>query len=98
MAGRSWAHTSIADGQRVPNRQPLGGLSGLGISPLACSWETRSSGSVFGIEESSTLVYGWSGLRYNSSEAHDSTTCPRYITSTRSLMYSTTLRSWLMNT
>ena len=41
-------------------------------------------------------MYGCFGALYRSSTFASSTSLPRYMTATRSLMYSTTDRSWLM--
>ena len=86
-------------GHRVRKRHPLGGLIGLGTSPIRMilSRFRANSGSGAGTPDSSALVYGWSGSLYRSLVADRSTTLPRYITATRSLMWRTTLRSWEMN-
>jgi hypothetical protein len=61
IAGRSCTQVSIAERRPVRKRLPLGGLRGLGISPLACSWEDRSSGPAFGIDDRRTRVEGCIG-------------------------------------
>src|SRR5207245_565476 len=95
ICGRSAAQIGIAAAQRVRNLQPEGGDRGLGISPssgAASGW----SGFTSGIEASSACVYGCNGAAYNPSGVQCSTTWPRYMTSTWSDTYWTTLRSWLM--
>ena len=54
--GSSSAHRSVARGQRVRNRQPLGGLIGDGGSPWMTELARAAPGSVDGIESSSALV------------------------------------------
>ena len=56
-------HTSIAYGQRVRNRQPDGGASGLGTSPRSTmrSRPRWYAGSGTGIADSNASVYGWRG-------------------------------------
>ena len=77
----------------------LGGAIGDGRSPsstLLSSGRLRGSGS--GIDSSKALVYGWAGSAYRSSGGATSQTFPRYMTTTRSLTFFTTARSWAMNT
>ena len=59
--GTSSAHSSVARGQRVRNRQPDGGSIGDGGSPLMVAVARAAPGSVDGMESSSALVYGCSG-------------------------------------
>jgi peptide/nickel transport system ATP-binding protein len=56
--GSRAAHTFSANGQRVRNRQPEGGLIGLGGSPCSGGASVRCAGSMLGIAESSARVYG----------------------------------------
>ena len=97
-----WRRQLVANfGHRVRNRQPEGGLTGLGRSPssrirlrVALAW--RGSGS--GIADSSACVYGCAGrLEQLVAVGAISTILPRYITATRSEMCRTTDRSWAMN-
>src|SRR6185503_18518849 len=90
--------TFSAKAQRVWKRQPEGGLIGLGGSPVIGGSLVRLSGSSDGIAESNARVYGWRASRHSASTGPVSTTSPRYITSTRSEMKRTTLRSCEMNT
>ena len=54
---------SCALGQRVWNRQAVGGLAGLGTSPLSkIRWRLLSGGSGTGTADRSAPVYGWRGL------------------------------------
>ena len=55
------AHTSVAFQQRVRNRQPDGGFSGDGTSPLSRIRSLRCSASSFGAADISAAVYGWFG-------------------------------------
>ena len=64
ISGGSFSrHSSWANGQRGWKRQPVGGLTGLGTSPVRIMrWRLRSiAGSGIGTAESSALVYGCSG-------------------------------------
>jgi hypothetical protein len=59
ICGTSLAQRSVASGQRVRNRQPLGGSIGEGISPRPRSAFCRSvpvTSSIDGIEETSSRV------------------------------------------
>src|SRR6476661_5523 len=82
--------------QRVWNRHPDGGLAGDGTSPRSTSRFLRRRGSVSGTADRSATVYGCPGFPYSPSTDASSTTLPRYITPTRSLMCSTTARLWAM--
>ena len=95
-AGTSLRQRSIACGQRVWKWQPGGGRIGLGTSPCSRMCWRLTCGSGIGTADSSASVYGWRGLAYRSLAGAISTMRPRYITATRSLMCSTTLRSWAM--
>src|SRR4030065_504921 len=67
-SGISTLHRSTAIGQRGWNLQPLGGLIGLGISPIkteGCLSRLRF-GSGMGTAESNACVYGCKGFSYNS--------------------------------
>lgn len=87
-AGTSLAHTSFANGQRVRNTHPLGGLIGLGNSPLIwiLSLFRSTSGSGIGTALNNALVYGCSGDVYSLSLGAISIIFPKYMTPTRSLM------------
>jgi len=63
-SGTICAQTSIAEGQRVRNAHPEGGLRTLGGSPLtsSASREMSASGSAIGTALSSARVYGCKGL------------------------------------
>src|SRR6266545_3683513 len=76
--------------QRGWKRQPLGGLAGLGTSPLRTMRCRLRVGSGTRIAESSDTVYGCRGAAYSISLVVSSTITPRYMTATRSLMCSTT--------
>ena len=93
-----WPSRSYSQ-QRVWKRQPGGGLTGLGTSPLRMTrLRLRSAtGSGTGTADSSARVYGWPGAAYSSSGGPISTILPRYMTATRSLMCLTTDRSWATN-
>src|SRR5262249_58001050 len=79
-------------------RQPDGGSIGFGGSPAIGGRSMRRSGSMLGAEANSAWVYGCFGASASASAVLDSTTLPRYITSTRSLTYSITFKSWEMKT
>src|SRR3954447_16130986 len=79
-------HTASANGQRVWNRQPGGGSIGFGGSPVIGGSSTRGAGSIDGRDASSARVYGCCGCPKIASTGPSSTTLPRYITSTRSLI------------
>ena len=66
-SGSSVRQRSMAIGQRVLKRQPVGGLIGLGTSPSSgIRRRTRSVvGSGIGADENSARVYGCSGDRYS---------------------------------
>src|SRR6266446_8915466 len=87
-----------AIGQRVWNRQPLGGFTGDGISPVSRIGRRAASrsGSGTGTELCRTFVYGCSGLSRTSAVVPTSTILPRYITAMRSLIWCTTDRSCAM--
>ena len=87
-----------ANAQRVWKRQPEGGLIGLGGSPVIGGSLVRLSGSSDGIAESSARHPYTRASCHSASTGPVSTTSPRYITSTRSEMKRTTLRSCEMNT
>ena len=80
-------------------RQPDGGFTGLGTSPVRMIRRRRASttGSGIGTADRSATEYGWSGPVYSSSDGAVSTIRPRYITAIRSLTWRTTERSWAMN-
>ena len=63
ICGSSAAHRSCAFGQRVRNRQPLGGATGDGISPPSAQpvLGPLTFGSGTGIAASSAAVYGCAG-------------------------------------
>ena len=84
---------------RVWKRQPDGGATGDGTSPLRMIRRRRRStiGSGIGTADSSATEYGCSGSRLSSRDGASSTIRPRYITAIRSLMWRTTDRSWAMN-
>src|SRR6185503_9018398 len=86
-------HISSANGQRVWNRHPSGGSIGLGGSPVIGGSAIRLVGSIDGREPSNARVYGCSGRVKICAAGPSSTTRPRYITSTRLLIYRTTFRS-----
>src|SRR5213078_1832907 len=90
-------HEGTRSEQRVWNRQPEGGLIGLGTSPSRMIRLRLMVGSGIGTAESSASVYGCFGLVYSSLAGAISTILPRYITATRVEMCSTTDRSWAMN-
>ena len=91
-SGTVFAHSSIAIGHRVRNRQPDGGLMGVGTSPFKTIRSRFCCGSGTGIAESKACVYGCSGFSYSSTESAISTILPKYITATRFEMCSTTAR------
>jgi hypothetical protein len=84
-------------GQRVWKRQPGGGFIALGTSPARMMRWRCAPGSGRGMADSSACVYGCSGAAYKVRLSAVSTSLPRYITATRSLMCLTTARSWAMN-
>ena len=69
---------------------------GFGGSPVMGGLPMRLSGSPDGAEASSACVYGCRGSPYTSSTGPPSTIFPKYITTTQSLRYSITFRSWEM--
>ena len=89
---------STRRGQRVWNRQPVGGSIGLGISPASVR-RTQAPRRV-GTRDRGRAAPGCTGAagrRTRASVAPVSTMRPRYITATRWLRCSTTERSWLTN-
>ena len=85
----------VAYGHLFLNGQPLGGLIGLGMSPFSTIrfLFLAAIGSAKGIADRSDLVYGCTGLLYNSSLVVISTKCPKYITPILSLICFTTDKS-----
>ena len=74
---------AFAFGQRVTKGQPVGGWTGLGISPSRISkWSAARLN--LGVERISAWLYGWLGWPKKSSASHTSMIRPRYITATRS--------------
>ena len=63
LGGVVVAQMSVAFQQRVRNRQPDGGLIGLGTSPRSTIRWCRAPGRGSGMAESSAIVYGCSGCR-----------------------------------
>src|SRR5699024_1933507 len=92
-SGISFVQTSILNGQRVWNAQPLGGSTGLGISPSKTVSSLSNSGSGTGTAESNACVYGCNGSWYNFSASDISTIFPKYMTPIRSLIFRTTPKS-----
>ena len=95
--GRSVSQrVSCRNGQRVWNRQPVGGFAGEAGRPASRirSRVVLDPGSGTGTADISAFVYGCSGSAYSSSEAACSTMPPRYITATSSETWRTTARSW----
>ena len=88
---RSW--------QRGWKRQPDGGLTGLGTSPLRMTRWRRSSGSGTGMADMSACGVGVL-LRCGTASRRSASSAirPRYMTATRSLMCSTTPMLWATNT
>ena len=95
--GDSLRQRALTFGQRVWKRQPAGGLSAEGISPLIMAYSCCRKSSR-GTCSSKAWVYGWFGCANNSLQGPDSTMRPRYITITRSARWRITPRSWLMKT
>lgn len=54
--GSTWAQICWASGQRVRNRQPEGGLNGLGTSPTSTIRLRLAFGTGSGMAESSAIV------------------------------------------
>src|SRR3989304_49876 len=81
----------------VWKRHPEGGFKGLGISPLSIILFFFLLGSGIGTAESKASVYGCTGWLYMSAEFPISTIFPRYMTAILLLIYSTTLKSWVIN-
>ena len=96
LGGAVVAQISVAFQQRVRNRQPDGGLSGDGTSPLSRMRSLRCALSSFGAADISAAVYGWLGRSKTASVGPFSMIRPRYMTETRSATWRTTDRSWLM--
>ena len=89
-SARSW--------QRGWKRQPEGGFTGLGTSPVRMMRCRRRSGSGHRDRRQERLrCTGAAGRGTVRARSATSTTLPRYITATRSLMCSTTPRLWAMN-
>src|SRR5699024_4208669 len=91
--GTTCLHLSNANGHVVWNVHPDGGLAGLGISPLKMILSLLSVGSGIGTADNNAFVEGCKGSAYNFSLGANSTNLPKYITSTRSLICSITLKS-----
>src|SRR4029453_13474010 len=94
--GSSRRHRAITCGQRVWKRQPGGGSSGLGISPLRMISSRRAPGSSGSAAEKSACVYGCFERSATSAAEPSSTICPRYMTAIVSLMCATAARSGAM--
>src|SRR5215207_4981780 len=87
---------SKACGHRGRNRQPEGQAVGGGtVPPIGVR---RATGPrMRGTEAKSPWVYGWEGCSNSSSVGASSTTCPAYITATRSARPATIPRSWVIS-
>ena len=75
-------------------REPAAILRVDGTWDLTLDRDTLIRGSASGIADSSAFVYGCCVFEKSSSVSAVSTIVPRYITTTRSEMYFTTLKSW----
>ena len=98
--GSCSAQTSCARGHRVRNRQPLGGSTGEGGSPLIVGVRRRlrrRAGPGSGSSPAARPCTGGSGARYSASAGPTSTSLPRYMTATRSETCLTSGRSCAMN-
>src|SRR5699024_12659728 len=82
--GSSVAHLSVANGQRVWKRQPVGGSIGEGTSPFKMIRSFFLSGSMLGIAERRDFVYGCCGFVNKSFLFAISTILPKYMTIIRS--------------
>ncbi len=76
-------HFWIITGQRGWKRQPAGNRAGFGTVPGMTRSRSTTSPS-FGSDACSPAVYGCSGVRNAARTSQYSTTCPPYITATRS--------------
>ncbi len=94
--GSSSAQRSCANGQRVRNRQPLGGDMAEGSSPFTAATRLahRRVGDRDGVYQA--LGVGVSGVRVQLFGGPISTNLPRYMTPIVSARYFTTARSWEM--
>src|SRR5262245_33491882 len=79
-SGGSVRQRSMTDGQRGWNRQPAGGLTGLGTSPERMISSRRSSGCDGSAAENSAFVYGCRGFCAITLASPISTILPRYMT------------------
>src|SRR5229473_2372535 len=98
--GSSSRQRSQAYPQRGWNRHPPGHALAAGTCPgmLWSRPRARAGGaSSRGTEARSPSVYGWSGRANSSVVLACSTTCPAYITTTRSARPATSPRSWVMS-
>ena len=97
--GRTLAGADV-DGERAAGVEVAAGGGSMGLGPrrAARSRGRRRAGSGYGMAAISAPVYGWRGSREQVRHGlASSTSRPRYITSARSQMCSTTARLWVMS-
>ncbi|OLT03951.1 hypothetical protein BJF90_24890 [Pseudonocardia sp. CNS-004] len=91
MLGAHVAGLEAARAERAPPTRSEGG----GGRPGICASGGRASSAGLGSDASSRAVYGCCGAAKISRTGASSTTCPPYITTTRSTSRATTPRSWV---